>query len=303
MTYNRRIITVLAAVLLFLSAFSYAYAETRDASLKLVKKDGRAFDLRKEAGQKLYRYDTLQGACADDGYAYMTLYNRGVEKCRIVKVELDGMKVRKVSKPLNVYHANNLTYNTKKDLIVATCCRVKPKRAVFVDPDTLKVVGKKDIRLTKRIKNIPNKEIRDYSGFTAIAYNEKKDTYVGRLRGSGNVIIFDGKLRPKRYVKLKGKKKYLLNQGMDTIGRYIYDVRSFKGKHKYSMVTVHTMSGKFVGQVKFPYGRKPGRELQCVFHDGEDIYTGTYYTTSQKNDTKKNRVKRKNRLYRVGNMI
>jgi sortase (surface protein transpeptidase) len=85
-------------------------------------------------------------------------------------------------------------------------------------------------------------------------------------------------------------------------GNYIYDVRSFKGSHKYSMVTVHTMSGKLVGKVKFPFGRSPGNELQCIFHDGKQFFAGFYYTTSQAHDYASNHVKRTNTLYYLGNI-
>ena len=112
-------------------------------------------------------------------------------------------------------------------------------------------------------------------------------------------MIMNNKLKPIRYVVLQGKRPYLLNQGMESVGDYIYDVRSFKGKNKYCMVTIHTMSGKFVREVKFPYGTAPGNELQCIFHDGKQYYAGIYYSTSQYNDTKKNHVKRYNRLYRL----
>ena len=274
----------------------------RTASMSPVMNGTKVFDFRKAAGQKLYHYDTLQGACANDGFAYLTLYNRNVEKCKIVKVRLSDLEVVKVSKPLKIYHANSLTYNTKKDLLLATCCRVKQRRAVFVDPDTLKVVSYKDIKLTGKIKNLPRSVRRSYKGFTAIAYNEKKNCYVGRLRNANNVIIFNSKLKPVKYVRLKGKKTNLLNQGMDSVGNYIYDVRSFKGAHLYSMVTVHTMSGKFVGQVRFPYGIFPGRELQCIFHDGKQFFAGIYYTTSQLHDFASFHVNRTNTLYYLHNM-
>jgi Fibronectin type III domain. len=274
----------------------------KKASLSVLKKNGSWFDFREEAGQKLYKYDTLQGACANDGHAYLTLYNREVEKCKIVKVKLSTLEVEKVSKPLPIYHANNLTFNTKKNVIVATCCRVKEKRAVLIDPKKLKVVSTKDIKLTSKVKNLPSSVLNSYSGFTAIAYNEKKDIYIGRLRDDNNVIIFNGNLKPKKYVKLSGKNEALLNQGMDSKGKYIYDVRSFKGNKKYSMVTIHTLKGKFVGQIKFPFGKRPGNELQCVFHDGDQFYAGIYRTSSQMHDTKKNRVKRDNKLYRLNNL-
>ena len=269
------------------------------AAMTLIKKGSAAFDYRIAAGQKLYKYDTLQGACANKGFAYLTLYNRTVEKCKIVKVNLKTLAIVKVSKPLRVYHANNLTYNTRKNLLVATCCQVKKKRVVMINPNTLKVVSKKTIKLSKKVKNLPKKVRKKYKGFTAIAYNEKHDCYVGRLRYSNNVVIMNNKLKPIRYVVLQGKRPYLLNQGMESVGDYIYDVRSFKGKNKYCMVTIHTMSGKFVREVKFPYGAAPGNELQCIFHDGKQYYAGIYYSTSQYNDTKKNHVKRYNRLYRL----
>ena len=112
------------------------------AVMTLIRKGGAAFDYRVAAGQALYKYDTLQGACANKGFAYLTLYNRTVEKCKIVKLNLKTLAIVKVSKPLPIYHANNLTYNTRKNVLVATCCQVKKKRAVTINPNTLRVISK-----------------------------------------------------------------------------------------------------------------------------------------------------------------
>ena len=290
---------LLAGVILLTSGFT-AYAEPflGYISAAPLTKNGKVFDLREAAGQSLYGYDTLQGACANDGYMYYTLYDRNKEKCRIVKAELSSLDVVKVSAPLPIYHGNNLTYNTKKNLILATCCEVKTKRAVFIDPATLTVVSRKDIKL-KRSKKIPKSVVRGYKGFTAIAYNEKHDCYVGRLRKNNNVIIFDGNLNPVRYVKLKGKKTYLLSQGMESEGDYIYDVRSFKGKHKYNMATIHKLNGSYVGKIQLPYAQNPGIEVECIFHDGDSFYAGFYHTTSQKHDYKKYHVIRNNYIYKL----
>ena len=54
-----------------------------------------------------------------------------------------------------------------------------------------------------------------------------------------------------------------------------------------------------VGSMTFPYTKSPGYELQCLFHDGDRWYTGFYYTTSQKHDNKKHKVKRYNYLYEI----
>ena len=307
---NKKITSILLIIAVALTTIlavpvegAYAASGTRSALLSSVNKDGQPFNHRVEAGQKLYGYDTLQGACANNGFAYMTLYDRNVEKCKIAKVDLKTLEVVKVSAPLPVYHASTLTYNTRKNQIVATCCRVKTKRAVFINPNTLTVIGHKDIKLTKKVKRLPKKERKRFKGFTAITYNEKNNCYVGRLKNSGNAIVFDGNLNPKKYIKLKGKNKKLLNQGMESIGNYFYVIQSFKGKYKYNLVTKYTFSGKCVGRMTFPYGKYPGSELQCIFHDGKTVYAGFYLTTSQKNDTKANHVNRVNKLYRVNNMI
>lgn len=308
---------ILAAVILIMSGlgayaepvFAYSSKEGSAASAEPIfsyrsivpvtkGRSGMALDLREAAGQKLYGYDTLQGACANGGFVYYTLFDRNKNKCRIVKMELATRNVVKVSAPLPIYHGNNLTYNTKKNQLLATCCQVKDKRAVFINPKTLTVISKKDIKL-KASKKIPKSVVRKYKGFTAIAYNEKNDCYVGRLRGNNNVIIFDSSLKPVKYVKLKGKKTGLLNQGVESVGDYIYDVRSFKGKYKYNLITIHRMSGAYVGKMKISMGIGPGNELECLFYDGSRFYVGFYYTTSQKHDDKKHHVKRRNSFYEL----
>ena len=297
--YRAAAVMMMAAAMLFSSAGA-AFAEPilRNDTMTPLLKNGVPFDLTAEAGQRLYGYDTLQGACANGGYAYYALFNRDVDKCKIVKVRLDGMSVVKVSAPLKIYHANCLTYNTRKKTIVATCCQVKDKRVVYIDPVRLTVTGKTDIAL-KASKKIPKSVVRKYKGFTAVAYNAANDCYVGRLRGNNNVIILDGSMRPLRYVKLKGKDTKLLNQSIETDGNYIYDVRSFKGRRKYNQVTIHTLGGAYVGKMRFAYGNAPGNELECIFHDGGRWYAGFYYTTSQKHDDKKHKAKRNNRLYEI----
>lgn len=296
---KRAALITLMVIMIISTEMATATAIVQSELLTPLTKNGTMFDFRVEAGQQLYKYDTLQGACANGGYAYLTLFDRKKNKCKIAKVELSTLTVVQVSGALPIYHGNNLTYNTRKNLIVATCCQVKGKRAVFIDPATLQVVYKKDIKISKKSKTIPKSVARKYRGFTAIAYNEKYDCYVGRLRNNNNVIILDGELRPVRYVKLYGKRSSMLNQGMESVGDYIYDVRSFKGKNKYNIVTIHNMAGIYVGSMAFECGEAPGNELQCIFHDGDQFYAGFYYTTSQKKDTKKNHVQRFNYLYKL----
>ena len=287
------------------STVSIKVAKKVTANMTLLKKGDAFFNYRIAAKQKLYQYDTLQGACANGGYAYLTLYNRRVEKCKIVKVKLSDLSVVKVSAALPIYHGNNLTYNTKKKRIIATCCTTSKNaknRVVLINPSTLRITSIKNIVLTKKVKNLPRKVRKKNKGFTALTYNEKHNCYVARLRQNDNILILNKDLKPLRYVVLKGKKTGLLVQGIETVGNYIYDVRSFKGRYHYCMVTVHTMAGKYVGQMKFPYGASPGKELECIFHNGKQFYAGCYYSTSQMDDTKRNHVNRINLIYRLNNL-
>lgn len=284
---------------------SIKVAQQVTANMTLLTKENATFNYRISAKQKLHQYDTLQGACASGGYAYLTLYNGKVEKCRIVKVRLSDLSIVKVSKTLPIYHGNNLTYDTKKNRIVATCCTTIEKakyRVVLIHPKTLKVISTKNAKLTKKVKNLPKKVRTKNIGYSAIAYNEKHNCYVARMRDDGNVVILSKNLVPLRYVVLKGKKTGLLEQGIETDGNYIYDVRSFEGKYNYCMVTVHTMAGKYVGQIKFPNTTPPKKELECIFHDGKQFYAGFFYSTIRMNYTKQYHSTRVNLIQRLNNL-
>ena len=74
-TGRNNIFTGFIAVLMIILAAGQIPAEAvvQSEYLTPLTKNGAMFDYRAEAGQKLYKYDTLQGACANNGYAYLTL--------------------------------------------------------------------------------------------------------------------------------------------------------------------------------------------------------------------------------------
>ena len=260
------------------------------------KKKGDKFELRKGARQALYKYDTLQGACADDGYGYYTLFNRKKDKCRLVKVRLKDMKVIKVSRALAVNHGNSLTYDSKRGRLVVCHGDKGTWKITLVDPKKLKVIGTRKIRIGKSVPGMPKKVRRQFNGITAIAYNAKRDVYVARIKDEHNLVILTSKFKVKRYMKACGKSDMLF-QGMDSYGDYIFDCQSFDKKHKYNLITIRNWKGKVVSRVKIR--RKAGLELEEVYHDGPVFYAGFYYTTNQYHDDKKYRVKRYGYLYRI----
>lgn len=70
----------------------------------------------------------------------------------------------------------------------------------------------------------------------------------------------------------------MLAQSLFTQGDYMYDVQSFKGKHKYNLITVRNVNtGKLLGRMKIASG-KSGQlyELENVFRDENQWYISFY---------------------------
>ena len=270
----------------------------KNVTVKMVRltRDGKRFELRKAARQTLYKYDTIQGACADNGYIYYTMYNRDVEKCKIVKVRIKGRKVVKVSKALKVQHGNSLTYDTRRDRLVVAHGDGGTWKISLLNPKTLKVTAVKRLKLPKKVSGMPKKVHRQFNGITAIAYNARRDVYVARLKDEHNFLILTNKFKIKRYLKVAGKSD-MVCQGLDSYGDYTLEALSFNKKYRYNLIVIRNWKGKVVSRVKVP--RKSGLELEEVFHDGDVFYAGFYFTTNQYHDDRRHHVKRYNFLYRL----
>ncbi len=281
-----KIVSAIVIVMMLITAAPVS-AGIRQADLSICRSsDGAAFNLTRAAGQKLYRYDTLQGACANDGYGYFTQYNRKNDKTKIVKVRLADMRVVKVSKPLNIKHANGITYNTRKDIIVVANSTPRPKRLSVIDPRTLK------LKYHKTIKT----KWRNFRGVGAIAYNEKHNCYICYTRKYHDLVLLNEKLKPYKRIR-KNAGKNMIYQGLDSLGDRIYLCQSFKGRRNYNLITVYNMKGRVVSKVKLRTG-KPKKELETIFHDGTRFYAGFYSFYGAKADEQSRHVKRKNYVFR-----
>ena len=271
------------------------------AKMSRVSRNGKRFELRKAAGETLYKYDTVQGMCADDeGHGFYTLFNRKTDKCKLVKVSLEDMKVLKVSKALKVHHGNSLTFDTRRRRLVVANGDNGTWKITLVNPKNLKVIKNKKVKCPKKVKGMPKKVRRRFNGITAIAYNAKRDVYVARLKDEHNMVILTPKFKVKRYFKAQGKNEKMLFQGLDSYGDYTLDCESFTGKARYNVIVIRNWKGKVVSKVKIP--PKGGLELEEVYHVGSRFYVGFYFTTNQKHDEKKYRVKRYNYFYRIRNL-
>ena len=260
---------------------------------------GKMFNLTTAAGQKLYGYDTLQGACANKGYGYFTLYNRKVNKVKLVKVRLKDMKVVKVSAALGICHANEITYNTKKNYIVVANGDPKPKRLTVISPSTLKIKFHKTISMKGKIKGMSKRQKKKFKGVSAIAYNAKHNCYICYIKGSHELLFLNTKFKPYKRVKENARTK-MMYQGMDSYKDTIMVCQSFVKHKNYNLVTVYNMKGKKKAKFTIPKGN--GHELETVFHDGRQFYAGFYRCYGASNDTKGSGIQRINYIYRITNL-
>lgn len=269
----------------------------KTASLTLVKSGKERWDIRKAAKQKTWGYDTIQGACANGGYAYMALYNRDVERIKIAKVNLKTMKVVKLSKPIKSHcHGNTLTYNPKTNKIVAVCGKGGKKKAVFINATTLKQTGTRTFKVSNSFIG------EKYKGISGVSYNKKKGKYIVKIRSNTNkVIIYSSNFKKKDIIKITKNEPYLLPQGVFTKDDYMYDLQSFKNNKKYNMITIRRLDGTFVGKMKVRSGTKGQLyELENLFYDET---TDTWYVSFYRANVKKSGdTNRKNYLYKINNL-
>lgn len=263
--------------------------------------DGTVFDLMRQAGQSLYAYDTLQGATAGKGFGYFSLYNRKNNTAKIVKVRLYDMKVIKVSGVLDVRHANELAYNGRNNTIVVANADPTPKRITVVDANSLGIRFHKILKMPKKIKGMSKKQCRKFKGIGVIAYNEKYNFYVCRMRKTNDLLLLNANFVPYKRIKQNAKVKGMLFQGLDSYKDYIMVCQSFKGKKRYNLITVYNMRGKKIARFTMALG-SPARELETVFHDGNQFYAGCYCCYGAKSDLQKLHIKRENYIYRINNL-
>ena len=277
----KRLACVAVAFAMVLSVAAVGDTETARAAAsytvkpKVVTLDGGGrFDVRIAAGEKTWGYDTIQGACAHDGYAYMSLYNRQKEKIKIAKVDLSTMKVVKKSGVLGCRcHGDSMAHNERNNTIVI--CRGKGgrKSIAVVDASSLRLKYTKTINISRKMAG------GKYYGLSSIAYNAENNFYIVKLKGSSNKIVrLNSSFRPVKRIKIEGNRSYLLAQSLYTTGNFMYDVQSFKGRHKYNLITVRNVfTGKLLGRMVIASG-KSGQlyELENVFCYGDQWYISFY---------------------------
>lgn len=257
-------------------------SKSRTAKATPLKKKKKVFELRAQAKQKMYQYDTLQGSCTDGTYAYYLMYNRKTVNCKIVKVKRSNLKVAKVSGILDVAHGNDMTYDShKKRLVIVHSTGSDPKKLTSVDPKTLKAVESKHVQIPKKLAGGSIADAAGATAFTGVAYSSGRKQYAVLLSHNYNFVLLDANLDPVRYVKASKKKDYVV-QGIDATDDYILVAQSPKtSKQKYNIITVYDWDGNYISRIN----AKKGYEIESIYHVGSKYYAGfyrSYYKTCYK---------------------
>lgn len=249
---------------------------SKEAIINQLNVGSKPFELTSASRQSIGKYDTLQGGCAYKDTGWFILYNRKVSKCKIAKVDLNTMKIIKVSGVLKISHGNCMSYNPSTNKLVVAHGPKQYKKVSIVDPTKLTVTKCVTLRLSAKTPGASKKYARKFKGVTSLTYNAEKKTYVGRVRGYNHLVMYNSNLKPVKYIRLKYGTKQLY-QSIDSFDNYILVAQSPNKYGKYNQILVYDWNGNYQSTVKL----SKRYELETVFHSNGQLYAG-YYTSYYK---------------------
>ena len=245
--------------------------------------------IEKDAGMS--QYATVQGACTDGKYAYFAVQESSTV---ILKYDLKTWKLAKKATVSGLGHANDMTYNARRELIVvanntAAFDREADDQLTLLDPETLTVRGtvkalrkktekelekerqeaaKNPTSATKK-KDEKDDEEKDYVALKvySVAYQESEDRYVVGLSGGYDFAVLDKDF--KQVKQYKGEKTGYTRQGCDCDDDYIY----FSQGDGSNIIVIYDFSGKYVDTVSLDHSH----EIENLFHAGNDYYLTLHY--------------------------
>ena len=144
------------------------------------------FNLRTMLGEGNDGYAVAQGAATDGRYAYYMMASSANQKGRIVKVNLSNAADYVAGPVIGIHHANGMTYDSKRNMLVAVGYGSWRQQLSFIDPNTLNLVSQQSVSYPYNIEGVDNDAMQN--GFGAIAYVPKYNVYVARSRGRNNGV-------------------------------------------------------------------------------------------------------------------
>lgn len=251
----------------------------------------KPFELRVRAGQKMGRYDTMQGGCSDGKYMYFVLLSKVKKRCKIAKVRISSKKVVKISKPLKLNHGNGLAYNPDTKRLVVAHAEGNRYALTEINKSSLKLVRTHYVYAPSSLPGATQAQLNNYKGFGSIAYSPAEGVYVGLLYKSHNLVFLDSDFRMIKYVTLS-KKKGQVYQCVEVAGDSILIGESFgstKAK-SYNILSTYNWDGSYVTTTRL----QKSYELENVFVAGTAVYAGFYRCYAKGRKTLKD-----NYVYRI----
>ena len=204
------------------------------------------------------QYSISQGAASDGTFVYIALRNSDDSGAVIAKHRLDDGSFVAISEPMQLGHANDMTFNTEKNLLVVAHGQKQGKIITLVNPDTLELM--EDVNIEK--------------GAGAITYNPATDSYA-ISQGGKSLHMLDkdlGYVTSFERTKLDG----YTAQGMGSDESYIYFPMSGAGQN---ILDTFDWEGNRVCQVILPTPHESeslfyvnGRHFVSFNYDGGTVY-------------------------------
>ncbi len=193
------------------------------------------------------------GTFDDEGKYFYQAYHTGAVDCIVQKYEVKTGKLVKEVSGLPLRHANSLTYNGRENTVVVCYCFPDTNMAVALDADDLSVV----------------RTYKNTLGMADITYNKKRDQYVTRLLGRGDIVILDNNMQPVTEICDSTTRTF----GYTTQACACSDDYLFFSWYKPSVITVYDWDMNFVTliQVDIP----EGAELEDLCYLNGELYAVT----------------------------
>lgn len=203
----------------------------------------------------------FQGGCSDGKkYYYIAMmhydFPSGQEDnyTRIAKVDLESGKVVKYSDALRLHHCNDLTYDPRRNCLIASHNRPHSERISFIDAETLTLLESRDLPFP----------------IYAIEYHPERNGYVVGLSGTRKYRFLDKDMRPvdDRVFQFTPLTDRYTKQGVAADDRLIYfilwDGKHAKAEDFQNLIAVYNWDGEYCGLIEFDVGVKEPENISIV---------------------------------------
>ena len=200
-----------------------------------------------------------QGGCLIEDTFYQVFLRQDVigndlnNEDYIAKIDIKTGEVLFVSEMMHLNHANDMTYNTKKDVMVV--CNATPRKNIitYLSMDDLHFIEEQEI----------DREI--YS----LTYNAAMDQYAVGIANGKSFYMADGDFQPVSEVFDPTTRTLShTTQGVTSDDKYIYFVL-----YNPNAISVYDWDGNFVSLIHL--GISPSIEPENITVVGDEMYIGT----------------------------